>query len=60
MRPNWYEIISQAIEAGATLGYRRAHKHVENPPEELVVDAIESAIMEHLTYVIHFDEGIDE
>jgi len=54
MKPNTYVILQRAVEEGALLGYRRAFKHIENPTEEQMVDAITDAIMLTVSEVFDF------
>jgi hypothetical protein len=54
MKPNTYVILQRAVEEGAVLGYRRAFKHIENPTEEQMVDAITDAIMLTVSEVFDF------
>jgi len=54
MKPNTYVILQRAVEEGALLGYRRAFKHIENPTEEQMVDAIADAIMLTVSEVFDF------
>jgi len=56
MKPNTYAILQRAVEEGALLGYRRAFKHIENPTEEQVVDAITDAIMLSVSEVFMFSD----
>lgn len=45
MKPDFHKVLSMALEEGVRFGYNRAHKHVENPHEDAVVDCIvESSI----------------
>ena len=48
MKPNYYAILEECLELGVPLGYRRAHKHSENPTEEAVFLAIEEAVMSEI------------
>ncbi len=58
VRANVYRIMDDAVENGARLGYRRAHKHTDTPSEEQIVDEIHRAVMNELcTYLIFDDEG---
>ena len=45
LKPKAYEVLSRAVEEGIESGWRRAHKHVENPSEEAVHTAIYDAVM---------------
>lgn len=51
-----YPIVKRAVEEGALMGYRRAHKHTQTPSEEAVVEAVEAAIMLALSEVIDFGD----
>ena len=42
MKPDTYRVLAMAVRDGAAIGYRRAHKHNENPDEDRVIDAIEN------------------
>jgi hypothetical protein len=56
MKPNTYVILERAVEEGARLGYRRAFKHVENPSEEAIVEAITEAVMLSVSEVFMFSD----
>jgi hypothetical protein len=56
MKPNTYVILERAVEEGALLGYRRAFKHVENPSEGAIVDAITEAVMLSVSEVFMFSD----
>lgn len=56
MKPNTYVILERAVEEGARLGYRRAFKHVENPSEEAIVEAIVNGVMLSVSEVFEFTE----
>lgn len=56
MKPNTYVILERAVEEGALLGYRRAFKHVENPSEEAIVEAIVNGVMLSVSEVFEFSE----
>lgn len=40
LKPKSYPILLQAVEEGVLHGYNRAHKHVDNPNEVLIIDSI--------------------
>ena len=54
MKPNTYVSLQRAVEEGTLLGYRRAFKHVENPTEDAIVEAITDAIMLTVSEVFDF------
>lgn len=51
-----YKILSEVIERSVRYGYNRAHKHVENPNEDHIVETIHTAVMNDLCEIIKFDE----
>jgi len=56
MKPRIKVILAQAIEQGARRGYRRAHKHVENPTEESICEHIEECVISEIYEYFTFDE----
>lgn len=57
---NVWKVVSEAVEAGVRIGYRRAHKHVDNPSEEHVVDNVCREVMNSLTEVVDFERAAYE
>ena len=55
MRANEYQMFARAVEEGVASGWRRAHKHVEQPPPEDIMAAIEGAVMAAVCEVFWFD-----
>ena len=49
-------VLEDAIDRGIQDGYRRAHKHIENPEEDSIHLAIEDAIWHELDKVFCFDD----
>ena len=49
-------VLEDAIDRGIRDGYRRAHKHVENPDEASIHLAIEDANCHELDKVFCFDD----
>jgi archaeosine-15-forming tRNA-guanine transglycosylase len=56
MKPKIRVILEQAIEDGVRRGYSRAHKHVENPSEDCIIEQIEDAVMSAIYEYFTFDE----
>ncbi len=56
MKPKIHVILSQAIEEGVLLGYRRAFKHNEDPSEEIICETIEECVMSQIYEYFTFDE----
>lgn len=59
MKPKIYTILAQAVEDGVKRGYRRAFKHVENPSEESIIDAVDTAVMASILEYFTFDSEYD-
>jgi len=55
IRFNSYAIVERAVSEGIAHGYRRAHKHVDNPSESSVQHSIEMAVMNALSEVLKLD-----
>ena len=57
MKAKTLVILEQAIHEGVTRGYRRAHKHIENPTELMICDHIEQCVMEQIHEYFTFEEN---
>ena len=49
-----YRVMEEAVERGISIGWRRAHKHVESPDEVSIKDAVEQAVMNELCEYFKF------
>lgn len=58
VRLDAYRIISDAIESGLRFGWNRAHKHTDDPGQDLIIDQMHSAVMNELCEILKFDEGL--
>lgn len=56
MRVRAYDVLARAIEDGVAYGVRRAHKHVANPSEEQLREAIGQAVLSEISEWFAFDE----
>lgn len=56
MKPKFQVILELALREGIELGWRRAHKHLENPSEYVIKDNIEQHIMEKFYEYFDFEE----
>ena len=56
MRVRTYEVLRRAIEDGVATGWRRAHKHTDEPTAEVVQDQIVTAILNEVCEWFAFDE----
>ena len=45
MKPKFRNVLELAIEEGVRLGYNRAHKHIESPQPDSIVEHITENIM---------------
>lgn len=45
MKPKFELLLRYCVENGVVNGYRRAHKHTDNPEEEYLCMAIEESVM---------------
>jgi hypothetical protein len=57
MKPKFRVILEQAINEGVTRGYRRSHKHLENPTEEQICEHIEEQVMSSIYEYFDFDDA---
>ena len=48
MKPKFHKILEMAVEHGVSYGYRRAHKHIENPTEGAIIDNVVEQVMNSL------------
>ena len=60
MKPNWYFLITEAIEIGLERGWRVAHKHTDDPDRELIAMSMYSEIINRLTEIIIFEEEVKD
>jgi len=56
VRLDAYKIISDTIETSIKLGWNRAHKHIDNPEQQHVLNEIHTAIMNDLCQILKFDD----
>jgi hypothetical protein len=57
MKPKFFHILNLAVEEGVRQGWHRSHKHVENPSEDAIIEAIEDAVMSAIHEYFTFDEN---
>ena len=57
MKPKFHQVLEMAINEGVQYGYRRAHKHVENPTEGAIIDSIQKNVMDCIYEWFDFEEG---
>ena len=56
MRPKFHKILEIAVEQGVSYGYRRAHKHIENPTEGAIIDNVVEQVMNSLDEYFTFED----
>ena len=49
-------ILEMAIEEGVRRGYSRAHKHNEDPSEEVICETIEECVMSQIYEYFEFSD----
>jgi hypothetical protein len=59
MKPKFYNVLEMAIEEGVRYGYNRAHKHLENPSENVIIDSIVENVMNSINDWFDFEENND-
>lgn len=57
MKVKMYNLISECVDRGTSRGYRRAHKHLDNPDEVSIVDNIHREIMNELCEYFDFNDA---
>jgi hypothetical protein len=57
MKPKFHKILEMAVEQGVSYGYRRAHKHIENPTEGAIIDSIVEQVMNSLDEYFTFEDN---
>jgi len=55
MKPNIYNIVRDAVEAGTVKGIRRAHKHEDDPTHDAIESEVVAAILLELDHYFTFD-----
>lgn len=56
MKVKIYQLLDQCIENGTKRGYYRAHKHIENPVPETIIQSIEDSVMAAILEYFSFDD----
>lgn len=56
MRVDTYAVLDECVENGINYGWRRAHKHVEDPDEDAIREAIHAGVMLMISERFRFDE----
>lgn len=52
--PKTYPLLEKAIEDGVTYGFRKAHKHTDEPSEFEICSAIADAVMFQISEAFEF------
>lgn len=58
MKAKFYDIIMESVSDGIAIGYRRAHKHDDNPSEEVIFNEIENEVGNNLHKYLDFQDEI--
>lgn len=54
VKVNLWAVVSDAVERGTRVGWKRAHKHTDEPDEETIAVEIHLAIMNELAEYLDF------
>jgi len=60
MRAKEYKLMSRAVEEGVAYGWRRAHKHVEDPSDAIVLTEIEQAVINEICEWFEFRDEYED
>lgn len=60
MKPKFLPVLEQCIDRGITLGYNRAHKHNDNPSQEVIEHEISRAITDEIFEWFDFDSEFEK
>ncbi len=60
LRISPYDMVRDAVRAGVSHGYYRAHKHTEAPSEDQIIEAIVNSVMGDLCETLDFDSAITD
>ena len=58
MTPNHRKLLQFCIENGIKLGLMRVHKHVDNPDDLFITEAVEQAIWEEIDEWFDRQDGV--
>ncbi len=56
LRVNVYAVMRQAVESGVAMGWRHAHKHADNPSEDVIKDKISDDVMNEICEWFNFND----
>jgi hypothetical protein len=60
MKANEYKLLVRCIEDGVQYGWNRAHKHTDEPDEELIKQQIEQAVINEICEWFEFPDLYSE
>lgn len=55
-----YDLLERALEEGVAYGWRRAHKHEDNPSAEHIQEQIHNACLNALCEIMNFGDETEE
>ncbi len=59
MKPKFRNVLEMALEEGVRYGYSRAHKHVETPSEDAIIEHVVGGVMHYLYEWFDFEEKFE-
>ena len=57
LRLNAYTLVSEAVERGVQLGWRRAFKHTDDPTEDAFIENVQRSVMELIDEVVNWERS---
>lgn len=54
-----YDVLRRAVEEGIRIGWMRAHKHSEDPAHGVILENIETEVMNQISEVFTFPEVVE-
>jgi len=60
MKAKEYPLLVEAVEVGGARGYNRAHKHIDNPTKENIIDMVVDCVIEEICERFTFDSECSE
>lgn len=60
LKVNVYNLLSDCIDRGIDIGYRRAHKHTETPGEDIIKESIFNEVTNQICEYFVFEDYYKE
>jgi hypothetical protein len=60
LRLRAYDVVCQAVDDGVATGWRRAHKHIDEPDDQTILEHVANEVKLHLCEVIDFEDELSD